>query len=108
MSFQFVVHWMTEAKFLHNCFWHNFIVYNSIVVVKIQNILILQLVAIADNIIRNNYFYNHSKQAIKLTHILKVNFDWKFKSILSKKCSLHSENTIVTIYSQCLGQISKN
>ena len=85
---------MTEAKFLHNCFWHNFIVYNSIMVVKIQNILILQLVAIADNII-NNYFYNHSKQAIKLTHILKVNFDWKFKSILSKKCSLDS---IVTIY----------
>ena len=85
---------MTEAKFLHNCFWHNFIVYNSIMVVKIQNILILRLVAIADNII-NNYFYNHSKQAIKLTHILKVNFERKLKSIPVKNVL-----TTVTIYCQ--------
>ena len=37
--------------------------------------IVLHLVAIVDNMIRNNNFYNHSKQTIKLTHILKVNFE---------------------------------
>ena len=32
-----------------------------------------------------------SKQAIKLRHILKVNFAWKFE-YFRKKCFLHSEN----------------
>ena len=37
--------------------------------------IVLHLVAIVDNMIRNNNFCNHSKQTIKLTHILKVNFE---------------------------------
>ena len=37
--------------------------------------IVLHLVASVDNIIRNNDFYNHSKQETKLTHILKLNFE---------------------------------
>ena len=61
----------------------------------------MHLVASVDNIIRNKHFYNHSKQAIKLTHILKVNFEWKLKSIPVKSVlSILKIYTTVTIYCQ--------
>ena len=55
----------------------------------------MHLVASVDNMIRNKHFYDHSKQAIKLTHILKVNFERKLKSIPVKNVL-----TTVTIYCQ--------
>ena len=69
--------------------------------------IVLHLVAIVDNMIRNNNFCNHSKQTIKLTHILKVNSEWKLKSISVKSvlCILKIYTT-VTIYCHCLRQIS--
>ena len=63
---------------------------------KSRKNLILHLADSLD-MIRNNHFYNHSKQAIKLTHF-KGKFRMKTQIYSSKKCPLHSENMYYSNY----------
>ena len=57
----------TEAKFLHNCFWHNTNCLGQMLV-TIDKSLILNVyvrpikVVSVDNIVRNNHFYYSSKK----------------------------------------------